>query len=457
MKIALLHYHLRRGGVTRVLESQVAALQSLGHEPCVVAGFGEAQFPHQIVPELDYLSESPLSGADLLAKVKETLDWEPDLWIIHNPSLGKNVLIPSFLAALAQEKTPILLQFHDFAEDGRPGNYRLIAGQPVYPVAEHIHYAFINTRDRDLLIKAGLPANRCHLLPNAVNPPNALPSGDADSPLILYPVRGIRRKNLGELCLLAKHAPSGARFAVTLAPENEAWQPIHNRWVDAARELDLPIEFGVVDRLSPVEGASTSFESWLSHATHSVSTSIAEGFGLSFLEPAFLRRPLIGRDLPEITCDFTSESLQLGTLYTEISVSADHLPQERLRNELSALYQAYGRYLTEELYQEAIGAMIKNGQIDFGNLPEDAQLSILQGPELPCLRNWLSDALETSDSTISEEQLATTTWSQSCYQENIAETLSSITSSSSSSVDWLPNDLVLDQFLSPSRFHFLRT
>jgi len=54
MKIALLHYHLKRGGVTRVLEAQVQALRDLGHEPYVVAS-GEdcsgAQLPHTRVDE----------------------------------------------------------------------------------------------------------------------------------------------------------------------------------------------------------------------------------------------------------------------------------------------------------------------------------------------------------------------------------------------------------------------
>ena len=458
MKIALLHYHLRQGGVTKVMETQARALQTLGHSVCLVAGDGTSEMPHRIVPALDYQKESALSGKDLFRQVQEALDWLPDLWIIHNPTLGKNILFPSFISVLAEQGTPILLQVHDFAEDGRPANYHLIKEPHLYPLAEHIHYAFINSRDRDLLIKAGLPKERTHLLPNAVNPPHRTRRSPTEQALILYPVRGIRRKNLGELCLLAKHAPAGARFAIALAPENPAWKPGHDRWERLAQEMGLPITFNVTDRIAPHPGAETHFSSWLSHATHIATTSVAEGFGLTFLEPAFLDLPLLGRDLPEITQDFTSNGLQLGCLYDRIPVPASHLKIETLRTELAQVYQSYGKHLTEDLVQETYEAMttqgtVDFGTVDFGNLPEQTQEDILMGPELPEVRTWLVQALAQQSTSAAPQNL--TPWSPDRYALKMKFILEQFTKRGT--VSWLPKEQVLAQFFSPARFHFLRT
>ena len=443
MRIAILHYHLRKGGVTRVMETQVEALSTLGHEVRLVAGFGDSDLPHTIVPELDYLKKSKLSGRSLLAQILETLPWVPELWLIHNPSLGKNVLLPSLLSALAETGTPLLLQYHDFAEDGRPGNYQLIAQQEVYPIADHVHHAFINSRDLGLLKKAGLPEDHCHLLPNAVNPEPIEEKMAQDHPLVLYPVRGIRRKNLGELCLLAKHAPAGTHFALTLPPENPDWFPVHDRWEMLAKEMQLPITFRAVR-----EGRD--YQWWLSHCTHAVTTSVAEGFGLSFLEPTFQGTPLIGRDLPEITVDFGSPA---GTLYQSIPVPEEYLELGELKTQLAAVYSQYGRTVQEEHLIEATEAMITNGRVDFGNLPEATQEKIVMGSEIPALREWLTEALTITEPVKSNAE----DWSQDRYTQRLGALVKEVSKSPKGPVTWLEKERVLDQFLSPARFHFLRT
>ncbi len=443
MRIAILHYHLRKGGVTRVMESQVEALSSLGHEVRLVAGYGDSELPHTIVPELDYLKKSALAGTSLLTQILATLPWTPELWIIHNPSLGKNVLLPRLLSALAEMEIPLLLQYHDFAEDGRPGNYELIAQQDVYPIADHIHHAFINSRDLGLLKQAGLPDEHCHCLPNAVNPEPIKKKTRQDHPLVLYPVRGIRRKNLGELCLLAKHAPSGTRFALTLPPENPQWFPIHDHWEMLAEELELPIIFRAVT-------AERDYHWWLSQSTHAITTSVAEGFGLSFLEPAFQGTPLIGRDLPDITCDFGSPT---GTLYQKIPVSKDHLDLNELRHQLTTVYAAYGRVASDEHIRQATETMISEDQVDFGNLPEAEQEKIIKGPEIPTLKDWLTSALNITEPLKTNAE----NWSQKRYTQQLDTLINQVSTSTPSPVTWLDKERVLDQFLSPNRFHFLRT
>ncbi len=51
-----------------------------------------------------------------------------------------------------------------------------------------------------------------------------------------------------------------------------------------------------------------------------ITTSVAEGFGLAFLEPWLASKPLVGRNLPEITADFAEHGLDLSALYNCLPV-----------------------------------------------------------------------------------------------------------------------------------------
>lgn len=430
MTILIVHYHLRAGGVTRIIHSQVRALKSLGHH-VIVASSGpidDLDADTILEPTLDYQREGEVNSDRLFQT-------GADLWIIHNPTLGKNSGYPALIkeAALAGQK--LLLQCHDFAEDGRPANYSLFRETPhLYPVARHIHYAFINRRDLNLLKRAGLPEDRCQYLPNAVVAPRVSDTAP-DEALVFYPVRGIRRKNLGELCLLAAHAPPGVKFAVALAPENQDWKEVHDQWVDFASELALPIEFNVA--------TGSSFPDWLARATHLVTTSVAEGFGLTFLEPAFLGKPLIGRNLPEITSDFP----EYGTLYDSIPVPAQNL-KEPFESALRECWETYGSPLSPSEIENAWDAFQQ--KVDFGNLPEFEQKRIIREVNLPDLGSWLAEALEAP-----ARQIDLTPWSIESYAKTLSGIIAGI--GEPGEVAWLDKRAVLDQFLEPSRFHFLRT
>ena len=452
MTVLIVHYHLRCGGVTRVIESQVRALEEKGHKVIVASSGPKVDWcDHQlIVPELDYCNDSPLSGKTL----RELIPESPGLWLIHNPTLAKNALFPELIECLAEERTHVLLQCHDFAEDGRPANYqRLSLVENLYPLAPNIHYAFVNTRDQSSLIEAGIPESQCHHLPNAIVPPKSDPSPENPVPLIFCPVRGIRRKNLGELCLLAAHAPGNVRFAVAVAPENPEWITIHNQWADLAAELGIPIDFNVVNRLAPALGDSSSFASWLGHATHLITTSIAEGFGLTFLEPALLKKPLIGRDLPEITQDFSEQ--KLGSLYQSLPIALKHLDLEKLQedflNQVGETFHAYGFSIDNEL-EAAWLKFIESGSVDFGNLPESHQADLIRHHRFPEIETWLAESLQSPPLPIDTYQ-----WSLDRYANTLDGIIDSVTQSESASPTWLPKENVLAQFLLTDRFHFLRT
>jgi len=240
MTILIVHYHLRAGGVTRVIESQVKVLLAQGHEVIVASSGPSLDWGCQqlLIPELDYQKEGRIPIARLL-------ELPADLWIIHNPTLGLNVAYPDLIEAATLSGQKILLQCHDFAEDGRPENYQLLGDRErIYPLAAHVHYATVNQRDLETLKRAGIPASRCHFLPNAINPPS-LQARQNEEQLVFYPVRGIRRKNIGEICLLAAHAPKGTRFAIALRAGPEEPRFIHDDWEAFAHAQKLPVEFDV--------------------------------------------------------------------------------------------------------------------------------------------------------------------------------------------------------------------
>lgn len=430
MTVLIVHYHLRAGGVTRIIHSQVKALKLLGHRVIVASSGPVSDIDAETIlePTLDYQIGGKINPEMLFSA-------NADCWIIHNPTLGKNAGFPDLIETAAAAGIKLLLQCHDFAEDGRPANYALLDQSPkVYPVARHIHYALINRRDQQLLKEAGLPGECCRYLPNAITPPRASME-KPDGTLVFYPVRGIRRKNLGELCLLAAHAPKGVRFAVALAPENLEWMEIHNQWADFAKELKLPVEFNVV--------SGSDFPDWMARATHIVTTSVAEGFGLTFLEPAFLGKPLIGRNLPEITADFP----RYGTLYESLPVPVDHC-RSAFFTSLATCWQTYGQPLAEEELSAAWEAFRESP--DFGNLPEEIQMSIIRNQPIPYLKDWLENALGAEPAPIDLSQ-----WSIDVYAERLAEILNTI--ESPGPVSWLTKEAVLSKFLKPSSFHFLRT
>ena len=286
MKIAIIHYHLNRGGVTQVVSNHLRALneQHVGDGLLPVAlihGGRCAGWPHERLPdlrqldismhtvdELDYDNVRPKRGS-LTEQLQSTLrnagfDPHETVLHIHNHSLGKNSEFLGALRELAGTGYGVLLHIHDFAEDFRPENYRALSagldadmldnlpGQ-LYPQAAQIHYAVLNQRDHSILIDAGLESSRLHLLPNAVAEIGPLPPRDqARAKLaerfgiatrhryVLYPVRGIRRKNLGEALLWSALADCETSFGLTLSPLNPVEYRSYEGWTELASQLGLP-------------------------------------------------------------------------------------------------------------------------------------------------------------------------------------------------------------------------
>ncbi len=431
MNLAILHYHLNRGGVTRVVENQLAALDAVldPAEPWPVAviyggrrnGWNE-DLPGKLravrlslyeLPALDYDQQQDLSKthpagegkplADQLADLLGQIGFGPQETVlhVHNHALGKNAALPAALTRLAADGYPLLLQIHDFAEDFRVANYRRLrppgphrgnVTAALYPQAPHVHYAVLNGRDQEILQAAGVPSGeadkRLHLLPNPVPPMDRLPSkSDARGRLaerfdvaehqrfVLYPVRCIRRKNVGEALLYAALAPPDTVIGLTLPPLNPDEVPIYETWKKLAEELDLPCRF---ETGAP---GGLSFAENLAAADLILTTSLAEGFGMVFLEAWLAGHCLLGRDLPEITRDFTELGLRFDWLRPRLVVPVEWVGIDTFQQMIIQAYgrtlDAYGRDEPEDLTAQS-ESRTEGGLVDFGDLDETLQQQVLR-------------------------------------------------------------------------------
>jgi len=429
MKIAILHYHLNRGGVTKVIQNHLlsldAVLETADAVPVALIHGGRQvgwpeSFPERLrsirptlhaVPSLDYDdvqpedSRRPGALAERLIALLEELEFAPGETIVHvhNHVVGKNAALPPSIWALAERGYAMLLHIHDFVEDFRPAGFRrfsdAMAGRStahswhgrLYPQAPHVHYAALTGRDRAVLEAAGTDNDRLHLVPNPVPDMGSLPPREAarnrlderfgvarDQRFLLYPVRCIRRKNIGEALLYGRLAPPGSVVGLTLPPLSPSVRPIIERWKQVAGELELPCRFDV-----GAEGA-LSFGENLAASDLILTTSVAEGFGMAFLESWLAGRTLVGRDLPEITSDFKQAGIRLDGLRARLDVPSHWVDTIRLRHAILEAYRLnlafYDRPQPVDL-SDALREKTEGPSIDFGDLDEPLQERVIQRVE----------------------------------------------------------------------------
>ena len=430
MRLVIFHYHLNQGGVTSVVRSHLQALATVAAdielEEVALAYCGRAtgwsrdfesglpfHLEHLIIPSLEYddLQTDLIPGRVELTTAMEQAfadrGYDPRSTVLHahNHALGKNVALPKTLRHFASEGWRVLLQVHDFVEDLRPANYTHLLSSfgdeeelwsTLYPQAAQIHYATLNQSDHTTLASAGIRLGseteaRLHLLPNPVTcdkstTDNSTSKAQAecsaarrkladvysvpvDRPYVLYPVRGIRRKNLGEL-LLWSLLLGDCTLSVTLEPKNEAERRSYLAWKEFSESMSLPILFGSGELLSLDENYAA--------ADAIISTSVAEGFGLVFLEAALRDRPLFGRNLPGVTADFIRDGMRFPGLADELLVPCDSLDMELLRSAYDSfskgLQADYGCSIDES---GAFDELLQGEHFDFGRLDTKQQQTVI--------------------------------------------------------------------------------
>ena len=376
MKIAFIHYHLKTGGVTTCLKQQLKALEN-DCDMFVVSGEpSPSTFPEKTttVPELAYSSvyRQPYApekvAAKVIRKIRDHFDGPCDIVHVHNPLLAKNLNFLRFLKRLQQEGLNLLLQVHDFAEDGRPRSYY----HEDYP--SDCHYCVVNSRDYKILLKCGLKKQGLHQLFNCVSLPKLPPDPVAEKPYVVYPIRAIRRKNIGEAILLSLFFNAQERLAITLPPNSAADVVSYKAWKAFAADYRLPIEF---DR-----GLDTPFETIVCSARYLLTTSITEGFGFSFLEPWLYQKHVSGRKLDDICNDFETRGIDLDHMYSQLRVPLEKFDANdfysRWKRTIMDTARIFDFRIDPAHIRRAYEAITEAGLIDFGLLAEPYQKQILR-------------------------------------------------------------------------------
>jgi hypothetical protein len=395
VKIAFVHFHLKTGGVTTVLRRQVAAIQDACELLVLTGDRSSTVFPCEVaeIPELGYdrpgLSPpDPEKTAERVLKVlSETWPEGCDVLHVHNPFLAKNRSFLRIIKRLQQSGVNLFLQIHDFAEDGRPDVYF----REDYPA--NCHYGVINARDAGILLAAGLDRSGLHLIPNAVDR-LTVDTDQGPGTRILYPVRAIRRKNLGEAILLSLFLKNGQRLAVTQPPNSPSDAASYRDWVAWVGRNRLSVDFEV--------GKDADFGALMGAARSVVTTSIAEGFGFTFLEPWTAGKLLWGRRIKGICEDFETHGIRLASLYDRIDIPLALIDDKAFgcewRQAVSRAAGCYGNTIADDAINDAFARMVRGQRVDFGLLSETFQRQVLERlihdptarADLVALNSWLS-------------------------------------------------------------------
>lgn len=314
MNIVMLHYHLKPGGVTTVIRNAKRALAGQ-HDVRVLTDFGYDDDPRTFQRRLrEYLRRLPRTG----------------ILHTHNVGLGKNPALTCAVKRLAETGcVTILNQVHDFPEENRPAQLRALRQRTdwqamCYYDLPNVQWATLTTTDAGKLAARGIPGNKIHVLPNPVDDEfftqpcrvDARPviaayaqahgyRFDPTKPFLLSPMKVMQRKNNAEAVALIARMP-GRQLVVSLDTDNEYSAQLKRQ----VRREKLPVVIGVGE----------AFENPLPlfHAAEAIlTTSKQEGFGYAFLEGWLCGKAVVGRDIPEVTRDFTAAGMDLRHLYRE--------------------------------------------------------------------------------------------------------------------------------------------
>jgi glycosyltransferase involved in cell wall biosynthesis len=349
MHIAIVHYHLHPGGVTRIIDHQVNSLHNCGYPYELEVCCGDIQgkenlntkgihlFEEEAVQYLteDVTPEILQSGLRKITGFLEKIAERNEIIHLHNLNLGKNPLLTLAVHRMLKGGIRIINHCHDFAED-RPKNWAFLKSviedyfhenlmDVLYPLSDNCQYIILTSKDQQRLIRYGVDEDKISLLPNPVGffPATSghisqqtvakklgIPS---DLPICLYPVRAIKRKNIGEFILLSVIFRDEASWLITQPPQNQAEKAGYEKWKRFCLHRQIRVVFEA--------GVKVDIAALLSVSDRCISTSMMEGFGLVFLEPWMAGVPVIGRNIDNCTNDLITNGIRFPLLYDRFIVT----------------------------------------------------------------------------------------------------------------------------------------
>jgi hypothetical protein len=432
--LVIVHYHLLPGGVCSAVKNSLVALSQSGwlsqRSVKILTGRTasidefrlflkqrDLKVQIEVDPRLDYSERVWPNKDGFWQEASGLAHWflqqarGPSLFWVHNPTLGKNALVTAALEAAAKEALAsglphqFLYHIHDFAECGRLWNLAHLRRcwgdgglDDFYPLCRNVAYGVLNKADSDRLAQAGIPRENIFVLPNAVPFVRSAKRKDKKSigkdlrsyarvkgykfeygrPWWTLPIRLIRRKNVVEALLLAAIADDAPQLLITLDANSKTERPYAEVVKHLLRKEKLPAVVGFGHELV---GSGFSFDDLLLASDVVVSTSLQEGFGFTFLEGAIRGRPLVGRNLREVTSDFVDTGFPVTALYDEFLVPVDGQTRKKMINKGRRFAQQQGRLLrlkhsTIERFSEEVKAIFANSAVDFGFLELSQQIHL---------------------------------------------------------------------------------
>lgn len=462
MNIAFLHYHLKTGGVTTVIKQQIQALGQACDTLVLAGEVPEKGFPAEVIhiPGIAYDTKkgSDVSPEAVARSIKNALysKWKngPDILHVHNPTLAKNKNLLAILKILQSMGICLFLQIHDFAEDGRPEAYFKDA------YVENCHYGVINARDYNILASAGLDEQGLHLVPNTITPMKTIPGKISKADTIVYPVRAIRRKNIGEAILLSLFSSPDHAVLITQPPNSPKDIRPYKDWKQFVVLKQFTVEFEA--------GVNRSFETLIGKSAYVITTSINEGFGFSFLEPWTAGKMLWGRRLPDICADFIKNRIALDHLYDAINIPLQWIGKNRFymkwRDCFLKTCNNYGYDPDSAGVDKAFEKITRSGCIDFGILDESFQKIILMRladsvtarEKLLVLNPFLKGPYKGNDDGLisTNKKAVLGTYNESAYKTRLLQVYE--TSASLRIHHGIDKKRLLEAFLNPLTFNLLK-
>jgi hypothetical protein len=199
------------------------------------------------------------------------------------------------------------------------------------------------------------------------------PSDRAPQPRVLYPIRAIRRKNIGEAILLSLFFQRGESLVITLPPNSPVDINSYKGWKSFVEDNALKVEFDA--------GLEHDFSDLLKTSLFLITTSITEGFGFSFIEPWLANKLVWGRRLPHICIDFERNGVRLEHMYEKLRVPINWVGEKDFFSKWHACIlkncDLFEYPMDTGRIKKAFSTITDDGTIDFGLLDEVFQKKII--------------------------------------------------------------------------------
>ena len=175
-----------------------------------------------------------------------------------------------------------------------------------------------------------------------------------------------------------------------------------------------------------------------------------------------LPKPLVGRNLPEITANF---GIDLSNLYQRLDIPLEWVGQQQLRERLQTAienyYPAYRRNPPQQALERALSAIVKKDRVDFGRLDEPLQETViktlLENPPLGAeMRPSILGSGPGQKRLHENKRIVMENYSLDSYGARLEMLYRNLLEQPVEKIDALDPQKLLDGFLAPESFSLLR-